>query len=522
MAGTTRSFLFSSALLAVLAGDPSVDELMAGLRAKYKQADKKYDALADEIDKEVRKALKSTPWLTEPAGAAPRSFEEHPYFVLVEQLSTAARAEITKPDPKRKAAREALVAKFPWNSRLELDLGLDGGSDRPVPAHETGFIALGDAPDPVAGFPELLTNQYLFGLQEIAGWRAGVKAGKVLSFEGRPAKKPLAVETTLPGWERIRVFLQGSRPEVPLYAMPWMTHTIHARLAERRKSSSGKPDRMDEELAFLDSKWNGFTFQVPFSKERLAVVVPVHALMTDRRGFFYRFPESAQMAQVGDLPFVSNDACVQYARAFLDQRLSNLDFVQRTSSAQAASASFQADCTYLARYRTLVDQFVRAVLCPTLRYPESMLFVDYPKDKLPTERKVGNEFDVSRKHALVVWAFVGKDPARLADWLFDRVLAEEANRFPQNVNLSAVFTTIEREKEHEMMAAIAARIAEERKGGSSAGDFEREFSPYPVYLEASGEPASDLLLHSFHELHERAAKLVQDTARAVVEKELGK
>jgi hypothetical protein len=474
---------------------------MSRLQAKYKQADKKYDALADEIEKEVRKALKSTVWLSEQEAGAPRLFVEHPAFAQIEHLSKVAQTELSKAEGKKKSRREALLAKFPWIPRLELDLGLEHGSDRPVPTNEKGFIAMGTVPEPVRGFPELLTNQYLYGLQEIVSWRLGVKAGKKLSFEGRDPKKPAAMETELPGWEKIRVLLLGSLPEVPLYAIPSLTHAIHARLAERRRSPSGEPSRMDEELAFLDSKWNGFTFQVPYSKERLAVVQTVHALMTDRAGFFYGFPESQKMAKVGDLPFVSVQTYQQYARVFLDQRIETADFVQNTPAATAAGDRLQAGCAYLARYKGLVDAFVRAVLSPTLRYPEYLAILDYPKDKMPTERKVAPEFDVPRKHAVLVWAYVGKDPEKLADFLYDNLLDKEANRFPNNVSLAATFTTLVREKEPEMLKAIASRIADERKGVPSGtdkqripSDFEREFSPGPTYLDPGGEPASGFLL----------------------------
>lgn len=506
----------------------SVDELMSQLQAKYKQGDKKYEALADEVEKEVRKALKSIEWLNEQEAGGSRLFLEHPYFTLVEQLAKAAQAEAPRADPKKKTPREVLLAKYPWIPRLELDLGLDGGSDRPIPTNERGFIALGNTPDSVPGFPELLTNQYLFGLQEIVGWRAGVKTGKQLTFQGRDPKKPAGMETALPGWEKIRTLLHGTLPEVPLFAMPWLTHSVHARLKERRKSPSGELARMDEELAFLDSKWNGFTFQVPFAKERLAVVQPIHALMTDRKGFFYRFPDSEHLAQVGDMPFVSIQTYQQYAQIFLGQELDFSDFIENTPAGQATGESFQTDCAYLLRYRSLIDQVVRAVLCPTLRYPEYLTLFDYPKDRAPIERKLDRDFDVSRKHALLAWAFVGKDPVKLADFLHDNVLDKEANRFPQNVNLSAAFMTTVREMEPEMMKAIASRIADERESGSSGGDnqpitsdFEREFSPYPVYMDVKGAPASDYLLHSFHVLHGRATKVIQDTAYAVVQKELG-
>jgi len=509
--------------------DPSVDELMSLLQARYKQGDKKYATLADEIEKEVRKALASTLWLSEHEAGRARLFAEHPFLALVEQLSKAAQVEVLKPDRKKPTPRDALLAKYPWTPRLELEIGLDGGSDRPIPTNERGFIALGDAPVPVPGYPELLTNQYLYGLQEIVGWRNGVKSGKQISFAGRDPKNGAEMEDSLPGWERIRTLLQGSLPEVPLFAMPWLTHSIHARLAERRKSPAGEPARMDEELAFLDSKWNGFTLQVPYSKERLAVVQPIHALMTDRKGFFYRFPGSEQMAQAGDLPFIALQTYEQYAQAFLGQAIDGSEFIAGTPAAQAAGASFQSDCAYLSRYKTLIDQLVRAILCPTLRYPEYMVILDYPQDRAPVERKAEREFDVARKHALMVWAFVGKDPVKLADFLHEHVLDKDANRFPQNVSLATAFMGAVREMEPEMMKAIAARLAEERELGAAIGDsryfpsdFEREFSPYSAYLDAKGQPKSDYLLHSFHALHERAAKVIQDAAYAVVLKELEK
>jgi hypothetical protein len=508
---------------------PSVDELMSRLQAKYKQADKKYETLADDIEKEVRKALKSTVWLSEKDAGTPRHFTEHPFFTLVDQLSKTAQSEPSRAEAKKNANRDALLVKFPWIPRVELDIGLDGGSDRPVPANEKGFIALGTSLDPVRGFPELQTNQYLYGLQEIVGWHTGIKAGKKVVYEGRDPKKPPVMETALPSWEKIRVFLQGSLPEVPLFAMPWLKHTIHARLVERRKLPSGAVSRMDEELAFLDSKWNGFTFQVPFSKERLVVVYPMHVLMTDRKGFFNGFPQSEQMSKVGDLPFISIQTYQQYAQAFLGQKIGGSEFVHNAAAATGAGDKFQADCAYLSRYKSLIDQFACAILSPNLPYPQHMAFVDYPKGKMPSDRKLDPAFDVSRKYALLVWAYVGKDPAKLADFLHDNLLDKEANRFPNNVELASLFTVMAREKEKEMMQGIASRIGDERKASSasdksqpSPSDFEREFSPYPIYLDSKGEPASDLLLDSFQAFHEQATKVIQDAAYTVVQKEIGK
>jgi Skp family chaperone for outer membrane proteins len=497
---------------------PSVDEVMSRLQAKYKQTDKKYDTLADDMDKEVRKALK-TVWLSEKDAGASRTFSEHPYFVLVDQLAKAAQSEASRADAKKSSNRDALLAKFPWLPRVELDIGLDGGSDRPVPANEKGFIALGTSLEPVRGFPELEINPYLYGLQEIVSWRTGVKVGKKIEYEGRNAKKPPVMETALPSWEKIRVLLQGSLPEVPLFAIPWLEHSIHTRLVERRKSQSAEVSRMDDELAFLDSKWNGFTFQVPYAKERQVVVYPMHVLMTDRKGFFNGFPQSEQMSKAGDLPFISIQTYQQYAQLFLGQKIAGGDFVQNSAAAARAGESFQADCAYLSRYKTLIDVFVRAILSPNLSYPQHMTFADYPKGKVPTERKLDPALDVARKHALLVWAYVGKDPAKLADFLYDNLLSKEANRFPNNVELSSLFTLMSREKEKEMLQNIAARSA---SGKSSPTDFEREFSPNPIYLDGKGDPASDYLVESFQALHDQATKVIQDAAFAVAQKEIGK
>lgn len=517
----------SLALAPGLPADPlgsPVDEAMAKLEAKYKQQDKKYDALADAIEKEIAKSLKSTVWLTAEEAGTARMLGEHPYFARGSELARAAQAGAAGGDAKAAARRKALLAKFPWIPRVELDVGLDGGSDRPVPKNEKGFIDLGAATSPFPGFPELSANQYLYGLQEVVGWRAGVKPGKKPAFEGRDAKKPPAMETSLPGYERVRVLLAGTMPEVALLAVPELTHAIHSRLAERRRGTSAEPAKMDEELALLDSKWDGFQFAVPWSKEPVTVVVPVFALMTDRKGFFYRFQDSAHMAQVGDLPFISIQTYPQFAQAFLGQKLTGGDFIRTTPAGKAANEAFLADTGYLVRYRTLVDEIARAVLCPNLRYPEYLEFLDYPKDKVPGERKADPELDVSRKHAVLVFAHVGGDPSKLADWLFEHVLDKDENRFPKDVGLAAAFTATVRKEEPEIVRAIAARIADDRKAAAAKGpgDFEREFSPFATYLGTEGDPSSDLLLASFHAFHETAAKVVRDAATAAVAKETGK
>jgi hypothetical protein len=495
---------------------PSVDDVLAKLLAKHKQDEKKYAAIADEIDKEVRKALKTAAWLTADEAGTARTMSEHPLVVTIDQLSKAAQAEAAKPDAKAKARRDALVAQFPWNPRLELDFGLDGGTDRPVPTQEKGFIAMGAAPMPLRGFPELHVNEYLWGLDTVVSWRTGVKLGAKLEHTGWDPKKPPVMETSLPAWERIRVYLMGSLPEVPLFAVPWMKHAVHTRLVERRTPPSGEVARMDQMLAMLDSKWNGFSFTVPFAKDRLVVVQSMHDLVTDHKSFMFSFPQSDHMLEVGDMPFIAFQTISQYSQAFLGKTASGKD--------AGANASFGNDSTYLSRYKALIDLFVRSALSPTMRCPGYLAYLDY-KDKMPAERKVDASFDTARRLALIVWAYVGKDPVKLADFLFDNVLDKEANRFPNNVSLPAVFTIVAREKEAEMMKAIAARIAKDRSEASNSaqgrpGDFEREFSPYATYLATDGEPAADYLIESSYAFNERAAKVIRDAAYAVVAKDI--
>lgn len=505
-----------------ITGQPTVDELMLQIEKKYKQDDRKYEALADKVEKAVTKALETTVWLSEQEAGKQRMMQEHPFCALVQELS-----KTSKSGAKSKTPPSPLLAKFPWAAQLELPLGLEYGSDRPIPPNDNGFINLDDAPDPLPGFPELCMNQYLYGLQEIAGWRTGVKLGKTLSYVGRDSKAPAAVESTLPGWEKLRVQLQGSLPDVALFALPSLTHRIHSRLVERRKTSAGELARMDEMLAFLDSKWNGFSLQIPSSKERLMIVQPIHALMTDRTGFMYRFANSAGLARSGDLPFVAVQSYQQYADVFMGQKVVPHEFIARTPAASAVTTRFLAECAYLSRYKALIDQIVRAILSPNLRYPSYIAYADYPEGKMPDKRETGHEFDVLRKQAVMVWAYADKNPDKLADFLHDRLLSKPANQFPNDVGLSASFTLMVRENEKEMLQAITARIEAARKATASGAspkttDDEREFSPYATYADGSGSPASEYVLNSFHVFHGSVTKLIQDTAFAVVLKEIGK
>ena len=242
----------------------------------------------------------------------------------------------------------------------------------------------------------------------------------------------------------------------------------------------------------------------------------MHDLVTDHKSFMFSFPQSDHMLEVGDMPFIAFQTISQYSQAFLGKTASGKD--------AGANASFGNDSTYLSRYKALIDLFVRSALSPTMRCPGYLAYLDY-KDKMPAERKVDASFDTARRLALIVWAYVGKDPVKLADVLFDNVLDKEANRFPNNVSLPAVFTIVAREKEAEMMKAIAARIAKDRSEASNSaqgrpGDFEREFSPYATYLATDGEPAADYLIESSYAFNERAAKVIRDAAYAVVAKDI--
>ena len=55
---------------------PSVDEAMQELREKYGPNDKKYEALVKKIEKEVKKALETTVWLSEQEGGRERRFAD--------------------------------------------------------------------------------------------------------------------------------------------------------------------------------------------------------------------------------------------------------------------------------------------------------------------------------------------------------------------------------------------------------------------------------------------------------------
>lgn len=482
---------------------PPVTQLMDELCAEYGPKDSKYESLAKKIDKEVAKRL---------AGLG-----EQPWKTTVDELAAAARATAVR--KKSSPALAKLLERFPWDTELELVLGLQFGSDRPVPKHENGFIDLGGAHEGFPGYPDLLPNEYLWGLDEIVGWQNAVGGGKQgLDFAGRGPKDGSASATELPGGEAVRVYLQGSLPDVPLFAIPELTRRIHARLAERRRSASGEPAAMDLMLTFLDSKWNGFTFQAPYAEDRLAIVRPVHALYTEGNGFLDHFPVSRELVESGEMPFVAVQTYAQYANAFLGESKTAKDFV----GAEGGGERWVAESNYLAGYKKLIDELVRALLAPNLPYPRYLAAYDYPEGESPAARDAEG-YDVPRAHAILAWAHAGKDPARLADFLHDDLLSREEHAFPSEESVAIAFTLLVREREQELLVGIAERIRAEREAHpGEPGPFEREFSPFPTYLETDGEPATVHLVHSFHAFNEPATTAIRDAAYAVVTKELGR
>lgn len=492
----------------------SVDELLAVVEAEYGTKEKKYASLAKDVGKAVEEALRAGAW---EGAAGERPLEEHPLVVWTRSLAELARAENGE---RPSILASELLVRYPWSERVELSIGLDGGSDRPVPAHSAGFIHLGKPAGVLGGFPDLYVNQYLYGLQEIVGWQYAVSNKRRLSFVGREEDHPPVVVEELPPWESLRVQLEGSLPDTALLALPRLTHTIHAHLVERRRGDPAEVAPMDEALGFLDSKWNGFTFQPPWAKDPLPFVQLAHALYTDSKGFVFRFPRSPAMAMAGDIPFMSNSALQQYGKHFMDIEASLGAFVRRTPDAVAIEASFGEASTYLARYKMLIEVVVRAALTPNVRYPSFLEVYDFPDGEGPRSRARDAAFDIPRKHAVLLWAYCGKDPAAVADWLHDHVLAVEENRYPTNVSLPVQLTLRVREHEREMVEAIAARAAGERGPDGTPGDFEREFSPHATYLDPSTGTAGDYVLESFTRFNEPVALAVRGTAERIVVEEV--
>ena len=102
------------------------------------------------------------------------------------------------------------------------------------------------------------------------------------------------------------------------------------------------------------------------------------------------------------------------------------------------------------------------------------------------------------------------------------LLDQEKNRFPSAVSVAVECTQLVRQREQDLLQAVAghAAVERERKGGEP-GDYEREFSPNATFLEPDGALSSDALLHSFHAFHAPLAAAIQDAAYAVLLEEIG-
>jgi hypothetical protein len=199
-----------------------------------------------------------------------------------------------------------------------------------------------------------------------------------------------------------------------------------------------------------------------------------------------------------------------------------MDLIQLTPAGKAATDGFWRDCVYLTRYRTLINLFARAVLTPLQPLPGCMESLDDPGGQGPAERGKAPGYDVTRAHAVLLWAHAGRDPDRLADFLDERLFGSEANHFPKDVVLQAELTFLARKAEAEIVTSLAGRIAKERASSAEPADFEREFSPHATYLDPATATAVGHLLHSFRAFHEAPASVIREAAYAVVLKEIGR
>lgn len=496
---------------------PSVDAAMQTLQGKYLTKEKKYESLAIKIDKGVAAALAAAQW--NPAGdaGAPRGLMAHPQLARAHELAAGLGGS------KRPSSEvAALLEVYPWREKLELVDGLQFGSDRAIPANENGFIEMGTTPTPCPGFPQLSLNTYLWGLGEVVGWSYRVEDRKGVRFLGRGPKDGPEPLTQMPGWERVRVYLLGLQPETALLGLHGLTHEIHRRGVERRKPATDRLGDMDRLSVLLDSRWNGFLVKMPHAAERLAIVQPVHTLLADPGGFLYGFAPSARMAKVGDLPFISVTTQVTYGNDFMGVTITPENLIGRSADAERVVDRFWQDCTYLSRYKLLIDEIVRAALTPHLPFPQYLAAYDFANGALPAADAPDTAFDVPRGHALLVWAWAGGDPARVADFLHDELLDKEANRFPSKVSLQILFTTLVRERSDELLEVIAEHVNSERveRGpGAEPGDFELQFSPYPE-LGGDGAPALRHLVRRYHAWHEPLSRTIEEAAWKVVQDEL--
>lgn len=515
--------------LDAVAAKVSTDEVLAQIRKKYKRSSKKYKALAKKIEVRVERVLAETPWHAARGDGRERHLSEHPHLLLVASL----KQDVMSRSKSTLAAdeRDLLLKRYPWPSDLELVLGLQYGTDRAVPRHKQGFIDLGELKCPLPGFPELKINRYLYGFQEIAGWQYLVKHKKTPSYMGRTKvsqDSPFVAE--LPPWESIRLHLDGVLPDAALFAVPGMIHRIHGSLVEARRGGSGELSGLDEFLAFMESRWNGFMFQNPYTGRSEAFVQPIHAVFMEKGSFVYAFPLSLKLAQQGDIPFVSIQVYQEYAKRFLEKEITVRDFIIDTAGANAARSRFIQDSEYLARYKSLIELIARAILTPGIAFPRYLSSYDYGGGLVPSRKDaaVKQDLDMPRKHAILAWVHAGKDIGAVAAYIQKEVLSQAQNRFPGNASLPVQFTLSVRKNEAKMIPAIISRIEKERAGepaltgeGYAPGDFESEFSPYVQIGSLSGSYSSDMVAASFHEFNEPIAQAVRRAALEVVIKEIG-
>lgn len=486
-------------------GAPTPDETLQRVEDKLGNNERRYDKLLKDVDAAVQAALVSASW--GPEGEAgeesSRTLASHPHLLPVQELHDAALARMKR----RKNPREVVeqLDRYPWHKLLELPRGLEHGSDRPIPKNDNGFIHLATPGERLPGYPELHVNHYLWSTGEIAGWQTGVKKGKA-AFTGRKAKDTVAPCEALPSHEAMRVYLTGNLPEAPLLAIPELQHRIHSTLASLRSSGleEGKRHPMDEVFSHLESKWNGFVFEPAYAKKEFVFTAPLHSLMADMTSFPFRFENSDAMKLVGDLPFTAVQTHMEYSEIFRGQQITASDLIAKTSDGKAVLEDFTRDVTYLNRYRALVDLMVRALLSPEIPYPEYLRVYDYPSANghaAPEHRTPGTTYDVPRRHALLIWAACGLDPAKVGQWLHDELLSKERFEFPSNESLPIAMLGLSRAQEGELLDAVVAAIGAEREARAAdagPGPFELQFSPFETYLASDGEPNANALANSFH------------------------
>jgi hypothetical protein len=289
---------------------------------------------------------------------------------------------------------------------------------------------------------------------------------------------------------------------------------VHVRLVERR-TVDGERSRMDDVLAFLDSRWNGFEVELPVAKDPVFFVAPLHALQTDSKGFAFGFRDSAKLAASGDLPFLSIDAYMRFSRAFLDEPAGATDIKKHTPKGIAARRGLDESIAYLIRYKQLIDVLVRAIVAPESPYPAYLALYDYPAGRVADTRGDDAALDVARRHAVLLWAAVGKDPSALADWLHDELLAAPEHAFPKDTSLTVELLLLLRAQEPELLARVVERAAE-----PDTPDFAREFSPHFDYRVPSGTPGANAVADSHHRFHAPLANAIRQAAHEVVAKEL--